>query len=69
MIEKCSICKRVRTTNEHNIWQPWREQWPIDEPKEIVATICHTCKKTPVLNKIIVLGVLLFGVVLVLKFR
>lgn len=27
------------------------------------------CKKTPVLNRIIVIGVLLFGLVLVLKFR
>jgi hypothetical protein len=54
-----------------NVWQ----KDTIIEYRDSVMTVYSQqivelpCKKTPVLNKIIVLGVLLFGVVLVLKFR
>lgn len=43
MIRKCSICKRVSVTDKNEIWQPFREQWPIDEPKDIVFVICPSC--------------------------
>lgn len=54
-----------------NVWQ----KDTIIEYRDSVMTVYEQqivnvpCKKTPVLNRIIVIGVLLFGLVLVLKFR
>ena len=54
-----------------NVWQ----KDTIIEYRDSVKTVYSQqivnvpCKKTPVLNRIIVIGVLLFGLVLVLKFR
>lgn len=54
-----------------NVWQ----KDTIIEYRDSVMTVYEQqfvdvpCKKTPVLNRLIVLGVLLFGMVLVLKFR
>jgi len=54
-----------------NVWQ----KDTIIEYRDSVKTVYSQqvvelpCKKTPVLNRIIVIAVLLFGVVLVLKFR
>ena len=42
MIQKCSLCKRVRVTDENNIWQPFKEVK--DPPKDCVDTICPMCK-------------------------
>lgn len=61
----------VNDTIYLNVWQ----KDTIIEYRDSVMTVYEQqivnvpCKKTPVLNRLIVLGILLFGVVLVLKFR
>jgi hypothetical protein len=60
--------------NDTIFLQVWQKD-TIIEYRDSVMTVYSQqivklpCKKTPVLNKIIVLGVLLFGIVLVFKFR
>ena len=38
----CTECQRVRKTDQHHIWLPWRKE---QIPEDAECTVCPDCEK------------------------